>query len=255
MGNLTAFASDALELRNNATEEDLQSVIRGVYRQVLGNQHVMESNRLDSAESYLRNGSISVRGFVRAVAKSSLYRALFFEGNSQYRFIELNFKHLLGRAPQDQSEIAEHVKIYNEQGYEAEIDSYINSVEYVENFGEAIVPFPRSISSQVGIKNEGFNRMFALLGGYATNDQSKSARLLTSVAANLATAIKSPAGGSGAYANTGKRFQISFSAAGAASRLKKFSKQSSVVTYGQMSQAIQAIHKAGGKIASITEVA
>ncbi|MDY7016364.1 MAG: phycobilisome rod-core linker polypeptide, partial [Cyanobacteriota bacterium] len=67
--------TESVELRPNATEEDLQVVIRAVYRQVLGNAHVMESQRLTSAESQLRNGDITVRGFVRAIAQSDLYRS------------------------------------------------------------------------------------------------------------------------------------------------------------------------------------
>ncbi len=41
--------NQAVELRPNATEEDLQVVIRAVYKQVLGNAHVLESQRLTSA--------------------------------------------------------------------------------------------------------------------------------------------------------------------------------------------------------------
>ena len=108
--------ADAVELRSNPTEDERQLVIRTVYRQVLGNVHLMESQRLVNAESLLRDGDITVKGFVRAVAQSDLYRALFFETSSPYRFIELNFKHFLGRAPQDQAEISEHVVLYNEEG-------------------------------------------------------------------------------------------------------------------------------------------
>ncbi|MEO1149255.1 MAG: phycobilisome rod-core linker polypeptide, partial [Cyanobacteria bacterium J06638_22] len=108
--------AEPVELRPSATEsaaEDaLQIVIRAAYRQVLGNAHVMDSQRLTNAESQLRNGDITVREFVRAVAQSDLYRSLFFETSSPYRFVELNFKHLLGRAPQDQAEISEHVQLY-----------------------------------------------------------------------------------------------------------------------------------------------
>jgi phycoerythrin-associated linker protein len=69
--------ADPIELRSNSTEDTLQTVIRAAYRQVLGNQHVMESQRLISAESQLRNGDITVAGFIRAVGKSDLYRSLF----------------------------------------------------------------------------------------------------------------------------------------------------------------------------------
>lgn len=263
MGNLTASASlglDAFEgapitLRPFASEDDLQDVIRAAYRQVLGNVHVLDNDRLTSAEAMLRNGDITVRGFVRSIAQSTLYSSLFFDGNSQYRFIELNFKHLLGRAPHDQAEIRAHVTLYNEQGYAAEINAYLDSDEYINSFGEATVPHPRSISSQSGVKNEGFNRMFALLRGSATSDRGKGAQLISSLAANIATPIKPLAKGTSAYGNLGKRFRISFASSQASARLKRVSQQTIVVTYDQMSQSVQNIHKSGGKIASITELA
>ncbi len=131
------------ELKGNFSEEDLNTVIRAAYKQVLGNAHLMESQRNYSAESQLRHGNINVKGFISAIAKSQLYRDLFFERVSQYRFIELNCKHLLGRAPKDQTEISYHVQVYQELGYDAEIDSYLQSEEYNQNFGENIVPYCR----------------------------------------------------------------------------------------------------------------
>ncbi len=251
---LDAFEGEPIELRPNSTEDDLQLIIRAVYKQVLGNQHLFEGERLNSAESLLRNGDITVRQFVRTVAKSDLYQSLFFNSSSQYRFIELNFKHLLGRAPQEQSEISQHVQLYNEQGYDAEIDSYLDSEEYINNFGENVVPYPRSIQTQVGIKNEGFNRMFSLLRGSATNDSDGQARLIASVGANLPTSIKPPAIANGAaYDNTSKRFEIAYSSSQGVARLGKFSKQSTIVDYSQLPQRIQNIHKTGGRIISITE--
>ncbi|MBW4514714.1 MAG: phycobilisome rod-core linker polypeptide [Timaviella obliquedivisa GSE-PSE-MK23-08B] len=127
----------------------------------------MESQRLTSAESLLRNGDITVRIFVRAIAQSELYRSLFFDNSSPYRFIELNFKHLLGRAPQDQAKISEHIQTYNTHSYEAEIDSYIDSNEYAESFGENVVPFPTGNRTQTGSTNVNFNRTFALMRGPA----------------------------------------------------------------------------------------
>jgi phycoerythrin-associated linker protein len=245
---------DATELWNNASEDDLQAVIRAAYRQVLGNAHVMDSQRLDSAESMLRNGDISVRGFVRAIAQSDLYRSLFFETSSPYRFIELNFKHLLGRAPLDQAEISEHVQRYNKAGYEVEINSYIDSDEYGMNFGENTVPNSQGNRTQVGIKNVNFNRTFALDRGFAAYDAaSKNAKLIGDVASNRATKISFPASGAAAYANTSKRFRIAVSKAKFGARVTQ-SNASFEVSYSQMSKQIQNIHKTGGKILSITEV-
>jgi phycoerythrin-associated linker protein len=246
--------SDPVELRSNATEDDLQGVIRAVYRQVLGNAHVMESQRLASAESLLRNGDITVRDFVRAVADSDLYRSLFFESSSAYRFIELNFKHLLGRAPQDQAEIAEHVQNYNNHGYAAEINSYIDSNEYVDNFGDAIVPYVRGNQTQAGVKNVGFNRTFVLDRGFAANDIGKSAQLISDIGGNLATKIVAPKGGSGGYSNTSKRFRIATSSVKYAARTSR-SSVAFDVDYAQLSTKIKSIQKAGGKILSISEIA
>lgn len=252
---LDSFEVPPLELRSNPTESELQIAIGAVYKQVLGNQHLMESQNLKSAEALLRDGSIDIRGFVRAVAQSPLYQSLFFHRSSQYRFIELNFKHLLGRPPQDQSEISEHVKIYHEQGYEAEINSYIDSPEYYLSFGNDIVPYPRSIKTQTGVKTECFNRMFSLLGGAATNDSDNNAKLIGSLAANFATPIKTPVVGNGsAYSNTCKRFRIVYTTSQANARMNYASKQKCVVNYNLMSRAMQTIHRKGGKILSITEV-
>lgn len=246
--------TESIELRPMATEDDLQAVIRAVYRQVLGNAHVMDSQRLTDAESQLRNGAITVRGFVRAVAQSGLYRSLFFETSSSYRFVELNFKHLLGRAPQDQTEISEHVQTYNHQGYEAEINSYIDSDEYSLSFGENGVPSPRGNRTQTGIKNVGFNRTFALNRGFAANDVGKSAKLIRDLGSNLPTKIVAPASGSGAVGSTGKRFRIAVSKANYGPRVTQ-SAAVFEVGYNQLSQKIQNIQKTGGKILSITEVA
>ncbi|NJM69844.1 MAG: photosystem I reaction center subunit XII [Scytonema sp. RU_4_4] len=247
--------AESVELRPNASEEELQVIIRAVYRQVLGNAHIMESQRLTSAESLLRNGDITVRGFVRAVAQSELYRSLFFDTSSSYRFIELNFKHLLGRAPLDQAEISEHVQTYNQQGYEAEISSYVDSDEYIQSFGENVVPYSRSNRTQTGMKNVTFNRTFALDRGFAAYDAAgKKAKLISDVAGNLPTKIKFPATGSGAYSNTGKRFRITVSKGSFNPRMSQ-GKVTFEVGYNQMSQKIQNIQKTGGKILSITEVA
>lgn len=254
--SLWAIDSEPVELRPNASEDDLQTVIRAVYKQVLGNQHILEGQNLASAESLLRNGDINVRQFVNIVAKSELYQSLFFHSSSPYRFVELNYKHLLGRAPQDQSEIAEHVRIYNEEGFEAEIDSYIDSDEYIQNFGESVVPYPRSTSTQTGLKNESFNRMFALLRGPASNDSGNAAKLITSVGANLPTEIKSPLVGNGAaYGNSSKRYRIKVANSQGLARINKYSKAEYLVEFSQMSKQVQSIHKTGGKIISITEVA
>ena len=75
--------------------------------------------------------------------------------------------------------------LYNEQGYEAEINSYISSDEYQLSFGDNIAPRLEAIAPKSGIKNVAFNRTFALARGFAANDAGKSAKLIKDWAGNF----------------------------------------------------------------------
>jgi phycocyanin-associated rod linker protein len=250
---------ERVELRADRSSDEVEAVIRAAYRQVLGNAYLMESERLISAESLLRQGQISVRGFVRAIAQSELYREKFFNSNAQLRFIELNFKHLLGRAPYDESEISFHVKLYNSEGYEAEINSYLDSGEYQQSFGDNVVPYHRGFVSQAGQKNVGFNRMFQLYRGYASSDRAqgqKQGRLAWEVAKNLASPIYPPTTKALAGATTGSRGEIYrirvMQAASPNSTVVRRSTAEYLVPYEQLSTKLQQLNRKGNKVMSIT---
>lgn len=252
--------SETVELRSDRTGEDIEVVIRAAYRQVLGNAYLMESDRLLSAESLLRKGSISVRDFVRAIAQSELYREKFFHNNSQVRFIELNYKHLLGRAPEDESEIAYHVNLYTTKGYEAEIDSYIDSLEYQQNFGDSVVPNYRGFKSQVGQKNIGYSRMFQLYRGYANSDLAqgqKSGRLTWEVAKNMASPIHAASSlalaGSAASGNRGQVYRIRYmQAASPNTTVVRRTTSEILVPFEQLSTKLQQLNRKGGKVMNIS---
>jgi phycoerythrin-associated linker protein len=182
-----------IRLAQYSSETEVQIAIRAVYQQILGNAHVMESERLVVAESQLKQGNISVREFVRQVAQSDLYRHLFFETCSRTRSIELNFKHLLGRAPESHVEIAEHGRVLDEGGFKAEISAYVDSDEYLETFGEEIVPYYRGNKSQTGKKMVGFTHLFQLLRGSASSDKdplhNNRSRLNTSLMSDRPSVI------------------------------------------------------------------
>lgn len=245
-----------LELRQFG-DDDTQIVIRAVYRQVLGNPHVMDSERLITAESRLNNGELTVRNFIREVAKSDFYRSRYFESCSPYRFVELNFKHLLGRAPQDQAELSEHIRITIEEGYDAEIDSYLDSDEYQSKFGENIVPYYQGASSQVGQTQSNYNRTLNILGGYASVDSAvTSSRLVDAIATNGDNKITLPTTGgrSGSADATTKQFKIVVKGA-KFDAPRRVSNTTYLVSGSKMTPQIQRIHRAGGSIVSITEVA
>ena len=146
-----------------------EAIIHAVYRQVLGQQHLMASERLTGAESLFREGYLNVRELVRTVAKSALYRSKFFEHCNAYRFIELNHKHLLGRAPHNREEMLHHFTILQEQGYDAEIDSYIDSIEYQDRFGNDVVPYLHGWDYSIGHEGRQFSWLMQLARGAAAS--------------------------------------------------------------------------------------
>ncbi len=119
----------------------------------------MEAERaeLAKAESDFKGNTLSAKEFVRALGKSEAYRKRFFSRTGPYRFVELNFKHFLGRGPNSQDEVSFHVQKLINEGYDAEIDSYLDSGEYDERFGEQAVP--RFIFQGEYLRNDDFNRM------------------------------------------------------------------------------------------------
>lgn len=248
-----------VELRSDRTKENVEVVIRAAYRQVLGNAYLMETERLVSAESLLHQGDLSVREFVRAIAQSEFYRQKFFYPNSQTRLIELNYKHLLGRAPYDESEISYHVELYTSKGYEAEINSYIDSVEYQESFGEDIVPYHQGFLSHSGQKNVGFNRMFQLYRGYANSDRAqgqKQGRLTWEVAKNISSPIYPPSAGALGGSTTGSRGELYrlrvLQSASPNSTVVRRTTTELLVPYDQLSSKLQQLNRKGSKVVSIT---
>lgn len=276
----TSAFSDAalLELRPNATQGEIEAVILAVYQQVLGNPHLLTSERLVIPESLLRDRKITVQEFVRQVAKSSLYKEKFFHNSFQSRTIELNFKHLLGRAPYDQSEITDHMNLYQNQGYDADIDSYIDSAEYQTYFGDNVVPYYRDlVTTGEGQRSVGFTRLLQLYRGAASSDLAQftgtAPRLVKDLAQNLASTIVPPSGGAGGFAYLpAAKGDASFSAFGGSKafgsgrlfrvevagisgpgypKVRRVNK-AVIIPYEELTPHMQRVQRQGGKIASIT---
>lgn len=259
---------------SNGTAEDKATIVRAVYRQVLGFQYVMESERLSGAESLFNNGYLSVRELVRTVAKSGLYREKFFENCNPYHFIELNHKHLLGRAPQSKAEMLHHFTILQDEGYDAEIDSYIDSSEYQTRFGEEQVPYIHGWDYSPGQVGRQFSWLMQLGRGAAASvkgDSSKTNfRLGQALHQDRALPVVSPnAKGSGFQPTKVANESITQMARGIGQkakvyrvevtgltnyRLHKRSNTVRFVTFDKMLEAQQMIHRQGGRVASVTPV-
>lgn len=272
-----AFADmQPIELRPKFTNEDAQTVINGVYRHVLGNGYLLAVDRLMAMESLLVNGQLSVRNFVRAVAKSELYKNKFLYPHFHTRVIELNFKHLLGRAPYSEAEVIEHLDRYQTKGYDADIDSYLDSAEYDVGFGDFTVPYYRGFATQTGQRMAGFPRLFKLYRGYANSDVAQVAGATSRLAGELARGNSSAVvsiSGSGApgwaYQPSAQRVTPKAAFAPpmfgenrlyrievAGTSLLRYPKvrrsnREFIVPYDQLNSTLQQISKSGGKIASV----
>lgn len=231
-------------------QSEAQSQLKAAYRQVFGNAHIFEEERSLTSESLFVNGDLTVQGLINALALSDTYRRLFFDANGPYRFVELNFKHLLGRAPRNQEEISKHVQILAEEGYEAEINSYMYSPEYLDTYGLDTVPFDRGAVSQRGETNATYNRTRALATGFAGFDGDKQAQLLMSLATGMAPRGSKKTPGPGE--RDSKRFAICWTTANPAG-VNRRAKQLTTVPYSSLSTAIKSVQRRGGRIASITE--
>jgi phycocyanin-associated rod linker protein len=221
----------------------------------------MNSERLTSAESLLCNGSITVRDFVRIVAKSELYKTKFLYNSFQTRTIELNFKHLLGRAPYSEAEVIEHLDRYQNEGFSVDIDSYLDSDEYMQNFGDHIVPYYRGFNTQTNQTMAGFPRMFQLYRGYATSDRTPAGksrpRLTYDLARNVVTPVSFTENRQALTSNTaterGQLYRLRVSQGGGtkAPQIRR-SVREYVVSYDQLSSTLQKLHKNGCQIISLT---
>ncbi len=122
---------------------DTEELIWAAYRQVFSEHIILKSSRLPDLESQVKNRSITVRDFIRGLAKSETYRKLVVETNSNYRIVDLTLKRLLGRASYNQDEqIAWSIKIAT-LGFEGFVDLLMDSEEYTTSFGDNTVPYQR----------------------------------------------------------------------------------------------------------------
>lgn len=274
-------SEDPLELLPGDTSEKQEQIIRAVYRQVLGNAYVMESERQIVAESQFKLGELSLREFVRSIAKSELYRSRFFDACPRYRYIELAFRHLMGRAPSDFEEMRGHAERLDNDGYEADIDSFIDSNEYQDTFGEWTVPYQRGWKTESCMTMQEFTWSMQLLRGASSsslkgNLSGKAARLGGNAYLNRPIPIVPPSSQetqgwsfrpSPNFQDAQTRFATGTGEEGTMykvqvtgyrantirpiSRYKK-SNRTYFVPFSKLSQTYIQIHREGGVIASIT---
>ena len=130
-------------LEDCASANDIQELVWAAYRQIFSEHLTLQFNRQLQLESQLKNRSITVRDFIRGLAKSEVFRRQVVETNTNYRLVEVCLKRLLGRAPYNKDEeIAWSIKVAT-LGWGSFVDALVDSEEYQQNFGDTTVPYQR----------------------------------------------------------------------------------------------------------------
>ena len=133
-------------MKPGLSESEKGAIIKAAYRQVFERDITRAySQSISNLESQVRNGDISMKEFVRRLAKSPLYRQQFFEPFINSRALELAFRHILGRGPSSREEVQKYFSIVSSGGLAALVDALVDSQEYADYFGEETVPYLRGL--------------------------------------------------------------------------------------------------------------
>ena len=146
--NITRESARIFRIDASTSQAEATLAIAALYIQVmdLSNGLIPEQFRRLDLESKVCSGVISTREFVASVASSEAYIDRFYTPYPNTKAIEFLCRHLLGRAPLNQAEIADYQRVIAEQGFVAVVNAIVNSVEYTSYFGNDVVPYHRSPS-------------------------------------------------------------------------------------------------------------
>jgi phycobilisome core-membrane linker protein len=127
-------------------DTSVKALIRACYLQVFG-RDVYEGQGLSEGESALANGEITVKEFVRMLAKSDTFRKMYWTPFYVVKAVEYIHRRLLGRPTYGRQEMNGYYDICYKKGLYGLIDIIIDSKEYSEAFGENTVPYERYVTA------------------------------------------------------------------------------------------------------------
>lgn len=140
---------------NLLSPTDMDALIEAAYRQVFF--HAFAADREKFLESQLRSGQITVRDFIRGLCLSKTFTNSFYNLNSNYRFVEHCINKVLGREPYSQQEKIAWSIVIATKGRAGFINDLLDTEEYLNAFGDAIVPYQRRRTLASGAKAIPFN--------------------------------------------------------------------------------------------------
>lgn len=127
------------------SESSTQKLINAAYRQVFG-RDVYQGQRQKVAENKLENGEITVREFIKILAKSDTFRNMYWTSLYVCKAVEYIHRRLLGRPTYGRAEINSYFDTCAKKGFYALVDAIIDSPEYNQAFGEDTVPYERYLT-------------------------------------------------------------------------------------------------------------
>lgn len=139
------YSGQPITVSRSSTEEERQEALYQIYAQVLERQpYSFEHKLLAKAEQDFLRDKIGVRRFLKILGQSEVYLNEFYRNSSNMKFLELCFKHFMGRAPRDREEMQHYCDILMRNGVNKLITEMIDSEEYRKHFGCFTVPHPDS---------------------------------------------------------------------------------------------------------------
>nr|YP_010330094.1 phycytochrome bilisome core-membrane linker protein [Porphyridium aerugineum]UNJ17810.1 phycytochrome bilisome core-membrane linker protein [Porphyridium aerugineum] len=137
---------------NNLTKE---AVLKAAYLCVFG-RPVYEDDeiKLRKIENQFLDNKMSIKELIRELAKSDLFRSLYWTPYYVCKSIEFIHYRLLGRPTYGRKEINKYFDIAYKSGFYELIDSIIDSAEYAECFGDDTIPYERYVTpSGLALRN------------------------------------------------------------------------------------------------------
>lgn len=128
---------------NLPTVTELDEIIGASYKQIFSEHQRLKSTAQPCLESQLRFNQINVKDFIKGLILSDAFRKLNYDANNNYRFVEMCVQRVLGRDVYNEREKLALSILIATKGLEKFVDSLLESNEYIENFGDSIVPYQR----------------------------------------------------------------------------------------------------------------
>jgi phycobilisome rod-core linker protein len=122
---------------------EMDILIDVAYRQIFNEQHRTQSSRQLGLESQLRADQITVREFIQGLITSPHFRERNYDTNNNNRFVQMCVQRVLGRDVYSDREKYAWSAVLMTQGLSGFINALVNTDEYLDNFGDHVVPYQR----------------------------------------------------------------------------------------------------------------